>query len=131
MEPGCALGHDPSAHPLLESDPGSVAQVETTHAGHRIAEPELEVQASARGDCGRVGGAEIELALLIVIPGKSPAQRSFVCRNVERTYTWPTAGLIGRVLDACLANLGGKLRTDPVWLDARAGSSSHRFARAW
>jgi hypothetical protein len=66
--------------------------------------------------------AEIELALLIVIPGKSPAQRSFVCRNVERTYTWPTAGLIGRVLDACLANLGGKLRTDPVWLDARAGT---------
>jgi hypothetical protein len=60
--------------------------------------------------------AEIELELAVQAPGKAPARRSFACRQVERTWVWPTAVLTGRVLDRCLAELGTKLRSDSVWV---------------
>ena len=58
---------------------------------------------------------EIELDIAVAVPGESETQRSFACRQIERTWAWPTAALAGRVLDLCLAELGAKLRSDPVW----------------
>lgn len=58
---------------------------------------------------------EIELELAVAAPGAAPVHRTFACRQADRTYAWPTAALTGRVLDRCLAELGEKVRTDPVW----------------
>lgn len=65
-----------------------------------------------------VGEIELELA---VTSGGAPRRRSFACRQVERTWTWPTAALAGRVLDGCLAELGTKLRGDAVWRRVSGG----------
>lgn len=58
---------------------------------------------------------EIELELSMAAPGAAAQRRTFGCRQVERTFVWPTAALAGRVLDACLAELGAKLRDDALW----------------
>jgi hypothetical protein len=58
---------------------------------------------------------EIEVDLSVTPPGAAAQRRSFACRQVDRTWAWPTAALSGRVLDACLAELGAKLRGDDVW----------------
>jgi len=58
---------------------------------------------------------EIELELAVAMPGAAAEERTFACRQVERTFVWPTAALAGRVLDACLAELGAKIRGDALW----------------
>lgn len=58
---------------------------------------------------------EIEIALTLTPPGAPEGQRIFACRQVQRTWVWPSAALAGRVLDACLAELGKKLRADAIW----------------
>lgn len=62
---------------------------------------------------------EIELELAVASAGAAPQRRSFGCRQVERTWVYPTAALIGRVLDACLAELGAKVRGDALWVDRK------------
>jgi hypothetical protein len=62
---------------------------------------------------------EIELELAVARTGAAPQRRSFGCRQVERTWVYPTAALTGRVLDACLAELGAKLRGDALWAELR------------
>ncbi|HTN72678.1 MAG TPA: DUF4410 domain-containing protein [Methylomirabilota bacterium] len=54
---------------------------------------------------------EIEIALA----SDTAQQRSFTCHQVDRTYTWPSAALIGKVLDACISDLMKKVRTDAIW----------------
>lgn len=63
--------------------------------------------------------AEVELLLLITGPSGASAQRSLRCQEVERTYAWPTARLIGGVFDSCLADLGATLRADAIWQSRR------------
>jgi hypothetical protein len=58
---------------------------------------------------------EIEIELVVTLPGAGAERRSFDCRQMKRTFIWPTATLAGGVLDACLAELGAKLRDDPLW----------------
>jgi hypothetical protein len=60
---------------------------------------------------------EIELALVVeaVEPGIQPARKAYACRAVERTYVWPSETLVGKTLDACVADMMGRLRTDQIW----------------
>ncbi len=62
--------------------------------------------------------AEIELRLALAT---APARTtSHACKTRERTWTWPTKGVVARVLEACLHELMAKLRADPIWLAAAA-----------
>jgi hypothetical protein len=58
---------------------------------------------------------EIEVDVEVSAQGSAPARQTFSCRQVERTWAWPTAALAGRVLDLCLGELGTKLRGDPIF----------------
>ena len=62
-----------------------------------------------------VGEVQIALAIEPVMPGTQPVQRTYDCRAVERTYVWPSEGLMGKTLDRCLADMMERLRADPVW----------------
>jgi hypothetical protein len=59
--------------------------------------------------------AEIELELTVRTPGALEQRRDLACRQEERTWVWPSAALLGRVLDACLAELGTKIKSDELW----------------
>jgi len=61
---------------------------------------------------------EIEIEVSVTIPGAAPRRSRLSCRQTERTWVWPTATLGGRVLDACLAELGTKLHADLLWLSS-------------
>jgi hypothetical protein len=56
-----------------------------------------------------VGELEIELT------SSTTQTKSFACHQVDRTYTWPSASLIGKVLDTCIADLMKKVRTAGIW----------------
>jgi TPR repeat protein len=65
-----------------------------------------------------VGDIEFELAVLPATQKKEPVEKTFTCHQVERTYLWPSATLLGKVLDACLADMMLKVRTDDIWKQA-------------
>jgi hypothetical protein len=50
--------------------------------------------------------ADIEVELTIEASrSRQPLQKNASCHQVERTYVWPSASLIGKTLDACMADL--------------------------
>lgn len=62
-----------------------------------------------------VGEVELELAVVPATQTRESVQKAFACRQVQRTYVWPSATLLGKVLDACVAELMLKVRTDAGW----------------
>ncbi len=62
-----------------------------------------------------VGEMELSLVVESAAPTVEPRQRAYACRAVERTYVWPSETLVGKALDACLADMMTRLRTDQVW----------------
>ena len=62
-----------------------------------------------------VGEIELSLVVQSVTPGMESVRKAFTCRGVERTYVWPSETLVGKALDACVADLMGKLRADRIW----------------
>lgn len=62
-----------------------------------------------------VGDIEIELTVRRTGTPAAPVRNSFACHQVERTYVWPGAKLVGRVLDTCLNRLMVQVRGDPIW----------------
>lgn len=65
-----------------------------------------------------VGDIEFELAVLPATQKKEPVEKTFTCHQVERTYLYPSATLLGKVLDACLADMMLKVRADDIWKQA-------------
>lgn len=65
-----------------------------------------------------VGDIEFELAVSSATQNADPARKTFTCHQVERTYVWPSATLLGKVLDACLADMMLNARTDGIWKQA-------------
>lgn len=53
-----------------------------------------------------VGGSESDQA---------EKQATFSCETTKRTYVWPSLELVSEVMDACLVELMGKVRADPIW----------------
>lgn len=62
-----------------------------------------------------VGEIELELGVVPAQSARASARKTFACRQVQRTYAWPSATLLGKVLDACVAEVMTKVRTDPAW----------------
>lgn len=62
-----------------------------------------------------IGEIEMELAVSASERTSRPARRTFARSRTERTYAWPRAALLGKVLDACLGELMVKIRTDGMW----------------
>jgi hypothetical protein len=58
---------------------------------------------------------EMELQLVIQGASGSPMETLYTCHTSDRTYVWPSATLMGKVLDACLAEMMEKMRSDKVW----------------
>ncbi len=97
------------------------------YAGYRIVEAgeDLRVQGAVskfwvRTDTTAlywdiVGEMELSLVVESAAPTVEPRQRAYACRAVERTYVWPSETLVGKALDACLADMMTRLRTDQVW----------------
>lgn len=65
--------------------------------------------------------SDIELQLAIQGTNGALMPKSYSCHQTDRTYVWPSAKLMGQVLDACVAELMVKVRSDEVW--KRASSS--------
>jgi hypothetical protein len=98
-----------------------------SYAGYRIVEAGEHLR--VRGRVGKfwvhtdttalywdiVGEIEIALTIEPAASGTASAERAYACRAVERTYAWPGESLVGKALNACLADLMGRLRADPVW----------------
>jgi hypothetical protein len=61
--------------------------------------------------------ADVQLTVRLAPTSGAVANRSrqFSCHATERTYVWPTEALFIKTLDACLVDLMGKLRADPIW----------------
>lgn len=53
-----------------------------------------------------VGGSESDQA---------EKQATFSCETTKRTYVWPSLELVSEVMDACLVELMGRVRADPIW----------------
>lgn len=97
------------------------------YAGYRIAEAgeDLRVQAAvskfrARTDATALYwdiAGEIEWSLVVesAAPGVAPRQKASACRAVERTYVWPSETEVGKALNACLADMMARRRTDQIW----------------
>ncbi len=62
--------------------------------------------------------SDIELQLTIQGMNRAPMHKGYSCHQSDRTYVWPSAKLMGQVLDACVAELMGKVRSDEVWKQA-------------
>jgi hypothetical protein len=61
--------------------------------------------------------AEVQLGLEIAPtpPTASGVARAYSCKSTDRTYVWPTADLLSRVLENCMTELWSKVRSDDVW----------------
>lgn len=62
-----------------------------------------------------IGEIEFEVLVRPAAHVQEWASKTFTCREVERTYAWPSATILGNVLDACLADMMQKARTDNIW----------------
>ena len=60
-----------------------------------------------------VGDIEFSLAVSPATQ-QEPVSKTFTCHHVERTYVWPSTGLLGTVLDACLEDMMLKVRSDEI-----------------
>lgn len=58
---------------------------------------------------------EIELQLAIQGTNGALMHKDYSCHQTDRTYVWPTTKLMGHVVDACVAELMVKVRSDEVW----------------
>lgn len=56
-----------------------------------------------------VGDIEIELTR------DTARRRHFACHQTDRTYIYPSASLIGKVLDNCMSDLMENVRTAEIW----------------
>lgn len=61
--------------------------------------------------------AEIGLKLSIqqIQPDMQAITHDYACKTTDRTYVWPSEGLMGNVLGKCLEELMGKIRSDNAW----------------
>jgi len=55
---------------------------------------------------------EIKLSLRILKENDLRVSRTYMARKTERTYTWPSAGLIEKAVDASVTDLATQIRTD-------------------
>lgn len=62
-----------------------------------------------------VGNIQIGVTVGINTGDQTPKQETFDCESTTRTYVWPTVALVSEVMDKCLTQLMGKLRSDSVW----------------
>lgn len=71
--------------------------------------------------------AEVQLGLEIasVRPATTRVVRAYACKSSERTYVWPSADLLSRVLENCMTDLWSKVRSDDVW---RPGALTHEVS---
>lgn len=60
--------------------------------------------------------AEIEIKLLVNGPSQEPATiRVYTSEQKERTYVWPSAGLIEKVVSASVADIMNQIQSDEIW----------------
>jgi hypothetical protein len=65
-----------------------------------------------------VGEVELELAVASARQRIEQLRKIFTCRQTDRTYVWPSATLLGNVMDTCMAELMTNVRTDDIWKQA-------------
>jgi hypothetical protein len=56
-----------------------------------------------------------EIELRLVLATRPPRTTTHACESHERTWTWPSKGVVAGVLDDCLTELMAALRADPIW----------------
>jgi uncharacterized lipoprotein YajG len=61
-----------------------------------------------------IADAKIQLA---IARGGERVQRGYAATAKKRTYVWPSASLLGQVVDQCVDDLMSKIRADTVWRD--------------
>ncbi|WP_455370802.1 YajG family lipoprotein, partial [Petrachloros mirabilis] len=65
-----------------------------------------------------IGEIEFEVAVRPSTQIQEGLSKTFACRESERTYVWPSATILGNVLDSCLADMMLKARADNIWKQA-------------
>lgn len=62
-----------------------------------------------------IGEIEFEVVVRPAVQMQESLSKTFTCRESERTYVWPSAIILGNVLDSCLADMMLKARADNIW----------------
>ncbi|WP_455379236.1 YajG family lipoprotein [Petrachloros mirabilis] len=65
-----------------------------------------------------IGEIEFEVIVRPAVQMQERLSKTFTCRESERTYVWPSAAILGNVLDSCLADMMLKARADNIWRQA-------------
>lgn len=65
-----------------------------------------------------IGEIEFEVVVRPAVRMQQGLSKTFTCRESERTYVWPSATILGNVLDSCLTDMMLKARGDNIWRKA-------------